>query len=112
MNIEDKDYRNLYSADRLHAHHLEGKDVTVLIEKIVVVELTNMTGKTEKKPQLHFKGKKLPLVINKTNGATIAKMHGKVVRDWIGKSITLYPTTTKFGRDTVECIRVREQKPS
>ena len=47
-------------------------------------------------------------MLNKTNLSLIAKSTGKkMIVDWAGKEVTLYPTTAHFGREVVECIRVR-----
>jgi hypothetical protein len=65
-----------------------------------------------KKPVIVFAGKKKKFAVNKTNGKTIAGMYGTDVAAWKGKQVTLYPTTTRFGGETVECIRVRPAVPS
>lgn len=55
-----------------------------------------------------------PLVCNKTNLKTLIKMYGRNwKRDWLGKPITLYPTTCsgKAG-ETVDCIRIRPDAPA
>lgn len=50
------------------------------------------------------------LVLNRTNLKRIIAQHGGETDDWIGKTITLYPSETDFGGKTVDCIRVREAK--
>ena len=35
---------------------------------------------------------------------------GYDVDGWIGKSVVLYPATTSFGGETVDCIRVKESR--
>lgn len=47
------------------------------------------------------------LVLGKTNSDLIAALHGPQAEGWVGKQITIYPAQTKFGRDKVDCIRVR-----
>jgi hypothetical protein len=43
---------------------------------------------------------------------TIGSIYGTFVADkWVGKTITLYPTTTSMAGRTVECIRIRPTKP-
>jgi len=106
----------------LSADDFRGADVTMTIARLTVEDLRTNGGSTEKKPCLYFveiedKHKRgrmddnKKLVLNKTNAKTIAAMYGNETDDWVGKRITLYPTTTKFGRDTVDCIRVRPSKP-
>lgn len=105
------DYRSLYDRDWLGAWDLQGRDVTVTIVRVVGAELTGQGGRKSRKPGVYFDGKDRGLALNKTNGRLIAGMYGPDTREWIGKRITLYPTTTTFGSDTVDCIRVRPQVP-
>ncbi len=87
------------------------RDVTVEIEKVVAGELVSEGNKKTRKPILHLVGKEKRFAANVTNSRVIAGMYGNDTRQWVGKLITLYPTTTKFGRDTVDCIRVRGAIP-
>lgn len=107
------DYRKMYDKDYLGEWDLDGKDTTLEIEKVVGGELTANGGKKSKKPLVYFKGTKTGkgLVLNATNGKAIAAMYGNDTDAWIGKKITIYPTTTQFGSDTVPCIRVRPGIP-
>ena len=41
----------------------------------------------------------------------VAAMYGSDTTKWVGQRITIYPTTTQVGRDTVDCIRVRAMIP-
>lgn len=107
------DVRTLYDKEFLYAYDLQGKDVTVTIAKVTGGTLVGTSGKKNKKPVLHFQGKEKGLACNITNARTIASLYGSFKsEDWIGKRITLYPTTTTFGAQTgLECIRVRPKKP-
>lgn len=106
------DYRTMFDNRWLRAFLLEGRDWTLTITKVEAGELEdNKTKRKERKPIVHFKGASKPLALNRTNAETIADMYGKDVKAWVGKTVTLYPTTTKFGRETVECIRIRPEAP-
>lgn len=105
-------YRSMFESNgMLYACHLDGKDVTVTISKVEAGTITGSKGKKDKKPLVSFEGKQLKLGLNKTNGKTIAAMYGPNTDEWIGKRISLYATTTEFGSETVECIRVRPKVP-
>jgi len=105
-------YKSLYDEKEfLYAFDLDGRDVTVTIERCTGGEITGDNGRKSKKPMLSFVGKRKKLALNKTNGATIAALYGVRTKAWAGKSITLYPTTTTFGKDTVECVRIRPVVP-
>jgi hypothetical protein len=82
-----------------------------------IVDVTTTVFKTKKNPDgksevtITFKKARKRLVANTTNCETIASMYGPNIEDWIGKRITLYPTTTTVGRETKPCIRVRSSIP-
>lgn len=103
------DFRLLYPTDYIAAHDLRGKDVTKTIKSVVIEELRLTGGGKEKKPVLTFSDSKKRLVMNKTNAKTIASLYGNDTNGWVGKKIALYPTTTMFGRNTVDCVRIRER---
>lgn len=94
------------------AADLRGKDATVRIVRVESDILKMAGGKQEKKNLLvmaSLEGRQLGkrLVLNKTNAKLIASQHGQTIEAWEGQVITLYPTTTKCGRDMVDCVRVR-----
>jgi hypothetical protein len=79
-------------------------------------------GLKSKKPVVHLKqiqgsiSECKPLVLNVSNGNSIAQIHGPKPSAWAGKQIVLFPTTTKmYDAETkkmieVGCIRIREKK--
>jgi hypothetical protein len=101
------DYRLLYPNDYIGAHNLKGKDVTKTIKAVEIEDLRVQGGKVERKPVLFFADAEVKLVLCKTNARTIASLYGNEVERWRGKKITMYPTQTKFGPATVDCIRIR-----
>lgn len=105
------DFRTFFDSEYLYAFHLAGREVTVTIDRVTGGELTGTGGKKARKPVVFFRGKDKPMALNKTNGKTIAAMYGNDVSKWVGKQVTLYPTTTNFGNETVECIRIRPGIP-
>ena len=100
-------YTEVYGTSKwLKAVDLRGMEVTVKIQKIT----SETIGQgDDAKPKLiaHFDGKDKALVLNKTNSATIASVHGDETDDWTGAEVIIYPTTTSFGNDIVDCIRIR-----
>lgn len=107
------DVRSMFDKQYLYAYDLQGRDVTVTITKVVGGTLVGTGGKKNKKPIVFFQGKEKGLGLNITNARTIAAMYGNSFKseDWIGKRVTLYATTTTFGSQTVECIRIRPTIP-
>ena len=62
----------------------------------------------EMKAVLYFEGKEKGVVLNKTNAKKITDLVGSPdTDDWAGFKIRLFATTTEFGGETVECIRVK-----
>ena len=106
------DVRKFYDKSYIYAYDLEGRDVTVEIVRVVGGTLVGTGGKSNKKPVLYFKGTEKGLALNITNARVIAGLYGGFDSEkWIGKRVTLYPTTTTFGSQTVDCIRIRPAAP-
>jgi hypothetical protein len=99
MNINDA-----FPSKWLTAGDLRGQDVPVTIRD-VRMELVGQPP--ENCPVVYFAGKEKALVLNKTNGQTIADQLGPDTDHWLGKPITIFPTSTDFQGRQVACIRVR-----
>lgn len=107
-------YSELYPGRFLKADALKGHKITFTIADMDVQELEGESGKkaakvivTFAKPQSPALAKlPLELVLPKTNGECFRRMFGNNPHQWVGKRVTLFPSTTKFGRDTVDCIRI------
>ena len=85
----------------------EAEDLTVTITAVRHEEVTMMGGKKEMHT-IAYLGKSKPLMLNKTNSLSIEKMYTPYIEDWIGKQITLYASTTSFGKEkNVPCLRIR-----
>jgi hypothetical protein len=98
MNFSD-----LYPSRYLKASDLEGP-VTVVIESLDQEEV----GKDrDVKPVMRFRGVGKPLILNRTNGAAIAKLYGQATAAWLGKPVQLYTATVEVGGEQHDAIRVR-----
>ena len=117
--IEADDYRAFFDSAILRVWHLQGKERTYRITRVTA--LTSEVGqgrnrKQTRQPKLELATRKgaavpLPLLLNKTNAKTIAQLYGKRPSDWVGRWITLYPSTTDVGGETLDCIRIRNEIP-
>lgn len=105
------DWRGMFDRDYLGAWDLQGRDVTVVIDRVKAGELVGQGGRKARKPVVYFRGKEKGFALNKTNAKAIAAMYGNDTSKWSGQSITIYPTQTQFGGEQVDCIRVRPEKP-
>ena len=96
-----------FTGDYIKASDLQGRDVTVKIDRVVMDKVGEDT-----KPIVYFQGTTRGLVLNKTNAARIADLYGFDTDRWLTQSITLFPTECDFKGDIVQCIRVRPHKPT
>ena len=104
-------WKQLMNPEFLGAYSLpEGEDLVVTIDLVENREIVGAQGKKEICTVAHLANEK-PMILNATNCKTLAKLFGKHIEDWAGQPMTLYATTTKFGGDTVECLRIRAQTP-
>lgn len=114
-DIGAQDYRAYFDSSVLRVWHLNGKERTFKIAS--VTRLTSeFKGETRKQPLLKLEDSRgqalpLPLCLNKTNAKTIAQLYGNNPQRWVGRLITLYPTTTDVAGRTEDCIRVRNSVP-
>ncbi len=106
------DYRGMFDREYLGAWDIAGRDYTLEIARVTAGELTGEGGRKTRKPVVYFKDAKKGLALNKTNARIIAGLYGNDTSAWIGRRVTLFATTTTFGSDTVECIRVRAEAPA
>lgn len=96
-----------YPSDYVKASDLNGKDVNLIIKEVRMEDIGE-----DNKPVVYFTKTDKGLVLNKTNANIIAGNIGThETNDWIGKSITLFPTQVDFQGRQVEAIRVRLRKP-
>jgi hypothetical protein len=99
------DYERLFPGRFLKAALLDGKDWTVTIAKVRLEEMEKDDGGKEVKGIVGFSDAKKEWVLNRTNATCLAAMFGRDTDGWIGKRVTLFPTTTGPKHDP--CIRVR-----
>jgi len=91
----------------LRAADLDGEDTTVTIEEFAEEEING-----EQKPILYFRELEKGLVLNKTNGNSIAQVLGTdETDDWIGQRITLFETVVDYQGKPTPAIRVKLRAP-
>jgi hypothetical protein len=101
----------MFPTDFIAAVELKGREVTLTITSVKIEQVRMAGGAKQPKPVLTFERTKKKLALNKTNAGTIAELYGSEAEKWVGHPITIYPTTTQFGRETVPCIRVKDTRP-
>lgn len=105
-------WKKFMDKELLGAHDLDGRDITVTIESVSGGEVTGNGNKKNKKPIATLRGTPKKLALNATNCKVIEQLAGTPdVEKWRGVRVTLWPTTTQFGGQTVDCIRIRPYPP-
>ena len=108
---EKHHWKEVLPGDYLGAWSLNNEDKVLTIKSAGRENVTGASGKREDLLVIRWVENELPMVCNRTNAKCISRIYGQYVEDWRGKKIQLYPTTTKFGGEIVECIRVRPTAP-
>jgi len=111
------DFRALFDNDKLgHWDLVDDKgnpcDKTLTIERVESEKVRNEKKEEKAKAILYFRGVKRPMICNVTNCKTIAGLYGRKTEGWIGKRVTLYPTTVDAFGETKECIRIKNRVPN
>lgn len=109
----------VYPSEYVKAADLKGRDVTIIIADITKETLVMVGGKKDRKAVVHMRARNRDgspgqllgkrWVVGKTVLRQIGAATGeKVMDNWLGKEVTMYPDTCR-GKDgkMVECIRVR-----
>lgn len=99
-------YSEMYPNRFLKADMLKGAKVTLTIKDIVGEGLMSEEGAANLEWVASFTERPLQLVVNKTNAFCFYRMFGGDPHSWIGRRVTLYPTTVKAFGATQDCIRV------
>ena len=99
-------YSEMYPNRFLKADLLKGQKVTLTLKDIVGEGLMSEDGGANLEWIASFSERPLQLVINKTNAFCMYRMFGGDPHSWIGRRITLFPTTVKAFGAVQDCIRV------
>ena len=105
-------WKKAFDSNFLDSGQLEGKDRIVKITGYKEVSVYNSQTKAhEPKYALELEGMK-PWILNKKNSTRISGLFKTgLLNEWVGKSITIYPTFEKSFGEMVEVIRVRPVLP-
>ena len=107
-NLANTNYLGSYSFDNQN-------EVTVTINHVSKEKVTNPVGVVEECIVVYFEETKVetvdvkPMIFNTTNCKTVEKLYGPYIEDWAGKRITIFKTQTDFGRDRVDCLRIKDK---
>ncbi len=88
------DYDELYPNRFAKAGELQGKKVTLTIAGVDLYELEGEKGK-KSKGVISFKETPKLLALNRINGICLKAMFGRLVQQWVGKRIAIFPDVVK-----------------
>ncbi len=107
MSDKKTHWRTIAGKEYLVGEELNGKEVTLTIEKVELTEIRNQKG-VETKPVAFFVGTEKKLVLNVTNMKAITRaLKTGYIEDWAGKQITLIPQSGRFFGVQQEVIRIK-----
>ncbi len=95
-------YDELYPGRFLKAGLFKGVKPTLTIKDVDVEELIGDDNKPKQKAILSFAERPMQHVMCKTNGLCLKAMFGPILKDWVGKRVTLFAGQW----NGEECIRV------
>lgn len=84
----------------------KGEELIGTIKNTTIEEIKNKKGDPETVAMLNFENVS-PMVLNKTNSATIAALYGENRFEWTGKKIQLFATLVRSFGSTTMGLRVR-----
>ena len=89
---------------------LKADDVGDGIRLTVKGVIQELVGKEQElKPVIHWQEDSKPLILNRTNGKDIAKIHGDDTEDWAGKEINLIHKIVEVAGETYQAVRVEPE---
>ena len=100
------DINAAFPSNWLKAPDLGGREVTVTMDS-VRLETVGQGTDAKELPVLSFQGQSKSLILNKTNARSISQLYGTETTGWAGRAITLFPTTTQYGAEVKDCIRIK-----
>jgi hypothetical protein len=101
MNIKE-----MYPQRYLSAAQMHGQMRTVTIERVVQEQAFG-----EPKVVVFFEGESQGLVLNRTNGNSLAALFTPETDTWCGKQIVLWGTTMEFQGREIPTIKVALPEP-
>jgi hypothetical protein len=92
--------------------YLKASDLDAeMIVKVKSITFEEVGPQKDRRPVAYFEGIEKGVVLNKTRSNGIVRASGsEETNDWVGVDVVLYPSTTQFQGEEVECIGIRPPK--
>ncbi len=105
-----KTVSDVYPSQWLRASDLSGGRRTVTITEAAVEALRSHNGESVHKIVLSFHGKQKRLVLNVTQAREMAALAGtEHFAQWVGHTISLAPTRTPQGQETITLLPAKTE---
>ena len=105
-------WKKLTNPNYIGAYDLQpNQELKITIESVSQEMVKNQDGKDESCVVAKIKGTKKPMILNKTNMKIITKvLETPFIEEWAGKSIIIYSAKIRAFGESVEALRVKNQK--
>lgn len=112
----NRHWKNFIDKEYLGSHNLEeGEEMLLTIAKFegeeMVVKVGGKQDEKVAKQVLYFKEDVPKMIINITNGNTIAMLYGPQPDQWLGKQIQVYAASVKAFGKVQDALRIRDFVP-
>lgn len=114
-NSKKTHWKKAFKSDYLSSSDVDGKDLTLTIEKVVYKECVTQSGKKFCNVAIFKESGFKPMILNVTNSKTVKKFSGNKthLEDWNNIKVQIYvDQKVRFGNDTVEGLRIRTTQPT
>ena len=108
-------WRKAFKSDYLSSCDVDGKDLTLTIEKVVYNQCTTQSGKKFCNVAMFKEREYKPMILNVVNSKVIKKFTGNKVHieEWKDIKVQIYvDAKVRFGSETVEGLRIRPTQPT
>src|ERR1035437_1443317 len=108
----NRHWKNFLDKDYLGSHNLEeGEEMLLTITKFVGEEKVKTADGDKVKIVLYFAENVPKMILNITNGTTLANLYGLHPDNWIGKKILVFATPVKAFGKVQDALRIRDFRP-
>ena len=106
MSVSKLSDLKAYTSPWLKASDLQGRAVTVTVERATVEEVRQQDGTKQSRVVVSFRGKEKRMICNKTQALALADVaHTEEFGRWSGLTVILEPARTRSGQETINIRR-------
>jgi len=106
-STEKEDTTIMHINELFPSKYVKCSDLAGKPKRMTIFAVARETLNGETKAVVSFSNGDKKLVLNKTNGSTLARLLGPDTAAWSGREIVLFPTRVDFKGDSVDAIRIR-----